>query len=379
MGKSIIFCLTRGLIFASLLFCLKAFSDISAQVEPGADMGNTPSDANLPEPPMNKRIYVDNKITVNAQLRCVSTNQRWGGHKLKQSASHVVVSVPIRNAANEAKDLILKLPTDFLQSRLAQPEVYELPSGQFSGLSSLRGKTPLPVSMVYKSAGKSQLSFNFLPNTKIKMKDTARQVKFKQLSGSLSPLTTARLGIWSDPKINAKVAYFPNPDANQKSGSMEIEAALPTGRGLKGCKSYTSPLMVFFDDKRPQFTHISSFPIVKDAKYVVWPEQESPGYFVALDQNKDGKITEAHELFGNIGLQSDYENGFEALRVFDSNKDNKMDSKDKVFSQLVLWNDKNGNGIGEADEQIPLNQDIKSIELNYKKSEIVFGKGRAKG
>ena len=57
-------------------------------------------------------------------------------------------------------------------------------------------------------------------------------------------------------------------------------------------------------------------------------------------------------------------NGFESLKEFDSNNDDIIDEKDKEFTNLLLWQDKNSNGISETDELIKLSDKVKSINLN---------------
>lgn len=59
-------------------------------------------------------------------------------------------------------------------------------------------------------------------------------------------------------------------------------------------------------------------------------------------------------------------NGFESLKEFDSNNDGIIDEKDKEFTNLLLWQDK--NGISETDELIKLSDKVKSINLNYTKN-----------
>ena len=57
-------------------------------------------------------------------------------------------------------------------------------------------------------------------------------------------------------------------------------------------------------------------------------------------------------------------NGFESLKEFDSNNDDIIDEKDKEFTNLLLWQDKNSNSISETDELIKLSDKVKSINLN---------------
>jgi len=80
----------------------------------------------------------------------------------------------------------------------------------------------------------------------------------------------------------------------------------------------------------------------------------------------DGVISRADELFGD--RDGEKANGFEALRDLDTNGDGVISAKDRDFRRLVLWNDKNGDGVSQTDELIPLSKvGITSISLNYRK------------
>lgn len=151
---------------------------------------------------------------------------------------------------------------------------------------------------------------------------------------------------------------------------VEVVAAFPGQEGY--CGGYHSPLMVFFDDKRPKFTGESFFPLHPGK--TTWPEKNAPGYFVAYDRLGDGVITKKDELFGNSDV---FKNGFEALREFDTNKDGVIDAKDKEFSKLLLWQDKNGDGFSTKDELSPLPARVKSISLKYDDSTVVAFGNRA--
>ncbi len=54
--------------------------------------------------------------------------------------------------------------------------------------------------------------------------------------------------------------------------------------------------MVFFDEKRPEFTAEVDFPLSPMTKSY-WPEKGSSGAFISFDTNGDGKITTSDELF----------------------------------------------------------------------------------
>lgn len=142
---------------------------------------------------------------------------------------------------------------------------------------------------------------------------------------------------------------------------LDFHGAFPGQAGF--CGGYYSPIMLFFDDKRPKFSQATDFPMNPSQLKSYWPEAGAPGYFLALDKNKDGKINDGTELFGS---RPDQKNGFEDLKSLDGNKDGVLDSKDKLFSALKLWQDRNGNGKTEKGELIPLkNKNIVSISLKY--------------
>lgn len=147
--------------------------------------------------------------------------------------------------------------------------------------------------------------------------------------------------------------------------NIELNVSFPGQTGF--CGGYWSPLMVFFDDARPKFTNISEFPLNPFGK-TYWPEKNAPGYFVAIDRDGSGKIDKKNELFGDNGS---VKNGFEVLKEFDSNHDGVIDSRDRDFDKLVLWQDKNGDGISQPEEIVKLSSKVQKISLNYKNDKII--------
>lgn len=165
---------------------------------------------------------------------------------------------------------------------------------------------------------------------------------------------------------------FDEANANK---SLSVVVKFPGSEGF--CGGFYSPLMMFFDDKIPHFSGVSLFPLYgakKDGR-VNWPEANSPGYFLALP-SADGKISSAAQLFGQ---NSEYENGFEALKIHDRNSDGLINNSDPVWKSLRLWNDKNGDGISEASELVTLEKmKVKSIELKYSTKDPTNFQGRAR-
>jgi len=130
--------------------------------------------------------------------------------------------------------------------------------------------------------------------------------------------------------------------------TIELSASFPGQTGF--CGGCWSPLMVFLDESRPKFTQVVDFPLNTIGK-TDWPEQNSPGYRIAIDLDRSWAIDPRLELFGQI---AEIQNGFEALKKLDSNRDGLIDIKDKHFNKLILWQDKNGDGKSHKIEMQPL-------------------------
>lgn len=174
-----------------------------------------------------------------------------------------------------------------------------------------------------------------------------------------------------------KVAIFNNIKKNEFNKatayqSYSLEVGFPGEAGF--CGGFYSPLMLFFDDQRPSFTGITRFPLYGKnpgaANY--WPEKNAPGFFLVHLKKDQKSVEDYHNLFGK---NDDFQNGFEALRAHDSNKDDVIDSKDPVFKELKLWGDKNADGFSSKEELFSLKEKgITKIDLNYSVNDRVsFG------
>lgn len=89
-------------------------------------------------------------------------------------------------------------------------------------------------------------------------------------------------------------------------------------------------------------------------------------FFLALDKNSNGFIDNGLELFGDAGGAKD---GFEALRQFDFNQDNQIDSSDEVFSQLKLMS---FTSSGNQSINSLSDLDVQSISLESKQASKAY-------
>jgi hypothetical protein len=109
---------------------------------------------------------------------------------------------------------------------------------------------------------------------------------------------------------------------------------------------------------------------------IPWLTPDSDDAWLVLDRNGDGLISNGAELFGTYTQQSETDakkrNGFLALAEFDKpalggNDDGQIDQRDNVYLKLLLWQDKNHDGVSEASELHSLNSlKVYGIDLKIK-------------
>lgn len=96
--------------------------------------------------------------------------------------------------------------------------------------------------------------------------------------------------------------------------------------------------------------------------------------FLALDRNGDGRITSGSEMFGNNTPMlngSIATNGYAALKSYDSNGDNLIDSNDAIYAGLRVWRDTNMDGISRESELHTLSElGVEAIGVSYTNSTL---------
>ena len=87
--------------------------------------------------------------------------------------------------------------------------------------------------------------------------------------------------------------------------------------------------------------------------------------FLALDKNNDGMINDQSELFGDV-----LDNGFDILSAYDSDGNGVIDSGDDIWADLMVWQDRNINGLSDSGELYSLSDaGIVSIALDSQETD----------
>ncbi len=116
-----------------------------------------------------------------------------------------------------------------------------------------------------------------------------------------------------------------------------------------------------------------SFDIDNDgiAEKTAWAAPDDA--LLALDRNSDGVINDQTELFGDTDEHAD---GFANLASYDENGDGIISAEDEIFNDLIVWQDRNQDGVSDTNEMLTLAQiGIVSINLNAEMPDDLYIEG----
>jgi hypothetical protein len=144
------------------------------------------------------------------------------------------------------------------------------------------------------------------------------------------------------------------------------------------CQDHPSPILMDLENDGIHLTGLDDpvwFDIDADGAPELMSWTDRGEGLLALDRNGNGVIDDGGELFGTATRLSDgtrAPNGYVALAeldswVFGGNGDGHLDSSDAAFGSLLLWTDRNHDGISQPEELQTLAQaGIRRIDLDYK-------------
>jgi hypothetical protein len=104
------------------------------------------------------------------------------------------------------------------------------------------------------------------------------------------------------------------------------------------------------------------------AELVSWPVDPDTVAFLAYDKNGNGFVDDGSELLGNH-FDPDAGNGFDAINRLlvqaGQERAGSIEESNPVFAGLILWNDRNRNGVSDAGELRPASDVLHRIGLGF--------------
>jgi hypothetical protein len=140
----------------------------------------------------------------------------------------------------------------------------------------------------------------------------------------------------------------------------------------------STPIVLALESSSPATTAVGYGPLFKlyPASKAAKTGWIAPGTALLVrDLNQDSTINDGSELFGDSTLLKSgatAEDGYQALRDLDDNHDNKLDTSDKAFAELMLWQDFDLDGQSDPGELTSLaDHQIVSLDLHAQTSDRI--------
>lgn len=168
---------------------------------------------------------------------------------------------------------------------------------------------------------------------------------------------------------------MPEADNEDENLTNDIQNEADNYKNASNAAPPRDPLAIDFGDTGINLTTLNNgvnFDLDNNgfAEKTAWIGEEDG--FLVLDVNKNGKIDNGSELFGDQFIRLNgqcSEFGFEALSDFDEDDDRQITEEDSVFEELLVWIDQNHNGESESNELFTLaEKNITAISIDYTKS-----------
>lgn len=198
---------------------------------------------------------------------------------------------------------------------------------------------------------------------------------YMHVTGTLVSNTNAKSALFEEVKCSQSVAGDITSTVSGE-GVISSHTLTQTFTCRKCDEAPSSPIVLNVNGKPFAFSDdydTVAFDIDNDGikEDLAWTLENSLTAFLALDRNGNGQVDNGGELFGNHTEQpgSARKNGYLALRLFDDDSDGIISASDAIFYQLLLWTDRNHNGLSEGSELSPAYLHLRSIGLDYVRSD----------
>lgn len=220
----------------------------------------------------------------------------------------------------------------------------------------------------------------------VKLVDTAKSEPVEVKNGKLKKIGKDLINInGQEPVIarykNTYIFRSHKVRVNNKTDDLDLLLDVNDNTSDALCDRRASPLIVKTENEDHKGIQLTSqrdginFDILGEnsdphahaKKRISWITKSSYKFLVKPDER--GRVRGINELFGDNTKGPDGEfaaDGYAALAKYDLNKDQVIDASDAVYSELMLWSDKNFDGIAQKRELSSLaDEGLIAIDLQY--------------
>jgi hypothetical protein len=145
------------------------------------------------------------------------------------------------------------------------------------------------------------------------------------------------------------------PGAEPAAVKEEVEANMATFK--RRPRGGVTPIILSFDksdglDDLLATNKAVDFDLDGDGRVESWPWIKPDTALLVWDPNGTGVIESGRQLFGSVTWWMFFEDGYQAMNALDDNRDGELAGEE--LAGLALWFDRNGNGVSDTGEVIPI-------------------------